>query len=167
MNCWTMKKLRIGGKKKNAELFENDASSDTINRIVSKKEQVIWFSFLLACSKSNDIHSTSLNPLSFNLYIVLIFTGKGEMEKTTWRVWKKEEGTWATISRDGEKRGSEAQRWNQNEERAVGGETQKTPANREWYSWTGNLFLKNVRMQLPVQGIKDLYHYHNSLSVNL
>jgi len=41
MNCWTMKKLRIGGKKKNAELFENDASSDTINRIVSKKEQVI------------------------------------------------------------------------------------------------------------------------------
>ena len=98
--------------------------------------------------------STSLNPFSFNLYIVLIFTGKGEMEKTTWRVWKKEEGTWATISRDGEKRGSEAQRWNQNEERAVGGETQKTPANREWYSWTGNLLLKNVRMQLPVQGKK-------------
>ena len=41
MSCWTMKKLRIGGKKKNAEFFENDASSDTINRIVSKKEQVI------------------------------------------------------------------------------------------------------------------------------
>ena len=40
MNCWTMKKLRIGGKKKNAELFENDATRDTINRMVSKKEQV-------------------------------------------------------------------------------------------------------------------------------
>ena len=109
---------------------------------------------------------TSLNPFSFNLYIVLIFTGKGEMEKTTWRVWKKEEGTWATISRDGEKRGSEAQRWNQNEERAVGGETQKTPANREWYSWTGNLLLKNVRMQLPVKRwLKDLYHCYNRWSV--
>ena len=162
-----MKKLRIGGKKKNAELFENDATSDTINRIVSKKEQVIWFSFPWHASWSNTI--TSLNPFSFNLYIVLIFTGKGEMEKTTWRVWKKEEGTWATISRDGEKRGSEAQRWNQNEERAVGGETQKTPANREWYSWTGNLLLKNVRMQLPVLKtyiiviIVDLYIHRGRL----
>ena len=56
MNCWTMKKLRIGGKKKNAELFENDATSDTINRIVSKKEQVIWFSFPWHASWSNTIY---------------------------------------------------------------------------------------------------------------
>ena len=140
MSCWKMKKLRIGGKKKNAEFFENDASSDTINRIVSKKEQVIWFWVVFECPKSIMIFIVRAGIFfSFNS---IIFTGKREMEKTTWRVWKKEEGTWATISRDGEKRGTEAQRWNQDEERAVGGEAQKTPANREWYSWTGTHYLK-------------------------
>ena len=138
MSCWKMKKLRIGGKKKNAEFFENDASSDTINRIVSKKEQVIWFWVVFECSKIMIFIVRAGIFFSFNF---IIFTGKREMEKTTWRVWKKEEGTWATISRDGEKRGTEAQRWNQNEERAVGGEAKKTPANREWHSWTGSHYL--------------------------